>query len=145
VKRGPKQGEPYLIHVTKNTGDRQEFAICPENFDPEALDALEVCWPVVPAFDWRIELDEGNRFTVLVWPDKRRMLTAASDNRVELMIGHGQKGEAKPSKYLLLETTLLSGAKRLSPEKLGALADLEQCAAIVRFIKWRHKAWGLRG
>jgi hypothetical protein len=121
-----------LVHLTTNTGHKQEFGLCPENFDPEFLEALELPQTLkgqflLPLSGWWVK-KKGRTFTVMAEN------AALSENKVNSSI------HPLPRK-VMLETTLLKGAASLSRKELETLAELEQCVAIARCIKWRE-GWG---
>jgi hypothetical protein len=126
MKRAPRRGERALVHVTLNSGERQRFAIVPENYDPETLRQLRESLPKVPGFEqWEIARTgpqvpggeaDGSSCEFWVYVHGR----AVSRNRVTRL------GET-----FVLETALLAPSRWLVAEYLTALADLEQCAAIV--------------
>jgi hypothetical protein len=130
MKRGPVWGERALVHVTLNTGDRQRFALVPENYDPSAIAQLRAALPKVPGFaDWEIARTgpqvpggESNSSSCEFWVYVRGQ--AVSRNRVTR---HGET--------LVLETALLTPWLWLRAKDLAALADLEQCTAIVLLME----------
>jgi hypothetical protein len=119
MKRAPRAGEPALTHTRTDTGDRQVFALAPENYDPRILATLDRSLPSLPGpLGWSIVLDrparEYQRFAVVAGQKP------VSRNRVKAVV-----------KWVELTTSLLPGAARLAADELHMLADLEQCVAIV--------------
>lgn len=117
MKRKPKMGEPFLAHLTTETGDLQTFAIHQDNYDPTLLASIRQM-DTTPLMGYSLEIDhheDGAHVGFFVCREDGTRLTR---NLAEII---GNAG-------VYLSTTILH--YQMSQDESALMADLEQCAAL---------------
>lgn len=121
MKRYASWDEKAVVQIIFNTGDSQCYAVAPDNFDPYWLARLRESLPKVPEhWGWEIVLTEPPAVRGAIEFHMRLRNAAVSQNMV-----------IPAGTVVVLRTSRLAPAERLSHEEMGTLTDLEPCAAVV--------------
>lgn len=122
-KEPPRPGQAKLIHITEQSGDRQEFALSVKNYNPIAIQAAVLMLenrgdPSTAHFYLSAHPTEG----FLVFQNNHSPLSV---NTVDI----------EDSDTILLTTRLMPALELAPAEAVEAVADLEQCAAIAYVLR----------
>lgn len=116
MKRAPKPGETALAHTTVETGDCQTFAVCLENYNP---DALRLVGEMVKGSLMGYRLGLG--------PKRESFMVIRDDGTPDGIVLSINSIHRTENRIDLLTSILLP----MDPDEAMMLADLEQCAALM--------------
>lgn len=127
MKRSPRAGEPALIHVTKETGDAQAFAISTQNFSPAVIKLMRQM-ESRPLAGFRLRVEPSTRASFLVLREDGTELSINVIHRNWAFDKTDRRAYPNAGSLTLITSIV---CPTMTPDEAAQLADLEQCAAIM--------------
>jgi hypothetical protein len=119
---------PWISHRTIETNDRQTFALGPDNFSQDALEAIGIMQHK-PVLGYRLYVNY--RGAELISFEVRNPAGATlTRNTVRLI-------SVEPMQ-IDLSTSFRAAMVAVGPGEADLIADLEQCAAVWLVTQWRN-------